>query len=204
MSTSLEGSFFCNRLNRLKRFVWPLSSAACISWKKFMLMKDLKITADSFNLDLVSFVKLLQNILLRFLRLRTFNFGLPLMFENEPSSANSTCYFCMCFLLPFLSSIEMAECPEVNGSAKTIASEDWDKTNRKSEWIRLNVGGHHFLTTRTTLCRDPKSFFFRLCQEDNNLASDKVNNFVLLVVVGSLSCLLISNLKNVCILDFLS
>ena len=69
----------------------------------------------------------------------------------------------------------MAECPEVNGSTKAISSEDWDKSSRKSEWIRLNVGGHHFLTTRTTLCRDPKSFFFRLCQDDNNLASDKVS-----------------------------
>lgn len=67
----------------------------------------------------------------------------------------------------------MAECPEVNGVAKDIPTEDW-AGSRKSEWIRLNVGGRHFLTTRTTLCRDPKSFLFRLCQEDNSLASDKV------------------------------
>lgn len=66
----------------------------------------------------------------------------------------------------------MAECPEINGIANDTPSKDW-VCSRKSEWIRLNVGGHHFLTTRTTLCRDPKSFFFRLCQEDNNLASDK-------------------------------
>lgn len=29
------------------------------------------------------------------------------------------------------------------------------------------------MTTRTTLCRDPKSFLFRLCQDDPDLNSDK-------------------------------
>lgn len=67
----------------------------------------------------------------------------------------------------------MAECPESNGIVNNIVLEKWSGS-RKSEWVRLNVGGQHFLTTRTTLCRDPKSFFFRLCQEDNKLASDKV------------------------------
>ena len=75
---------------------------------------------------------------------------------------------------PILYILEMAECPELNGIGNNIVSEKW-VGSRKSEWIRLNVGGHLFLTTRTTLCRDPKSFFFRLCQEDNNLASDKVS-----------------------------
>ncbi|XP_072028150.1 BTB/POZ domain-containing protein KCTD5-like [Amphiura filiformis] len=42
----------------------------------------------------------------------------------------------------------------------------------KSKWVRLNVGGTYFLTTRTTLCRDPKSFLCRLCQEDPDLNSD--------------------------------
>ncbi len=45
---------------------------------------------------------------------------------------------------------------------------------RKEEWVTLNVGGTMFMTTRTTLCRDPKSFLFRLCQEDPDLNSDKV------------------------------
>ena len=42
------------------------------------------------------------------------------------------------------------------------------------DWIKLNVGGQTFVTTKTTLCRDPKSFLFRLCQNDADLESDKV------------------------------
>jgi len=37
--------------------------------------------------------------------------------------------------------------------------------DRNREWIKLNVGGTYFLTTRATLCKDPNSFFSRLCQE---------------------------------------
>lgn len=43
-----------------------------------------------------------------------------------------------------------------------------------SKWVRLNVGGTYFLTTRQTLCRDPRSFLYRLCQADPDLDSDKV------------------------------
>lgn len=49
-----------------------------------------------------------------------------------------------------------------------------EKAYRKTQWVRLNVGGTYFLTTKTTLCRDPKSFLYRLCQEDPDLNSDKV------------------------------
>uniref|UniRef100_A0A8D2CQY5 BTB domain-containing protein n=1 Tax=Sciurus vulgaris TaxID=55149 RepID=A0A8D2CQY5_SCIVU len=43
-----------------------------------------------------------------------------------------------------------------------------------SKWVRLNVGGTYFLTTRQTLCRDPKSFLYRLCQADPDLDSNKI------------------------------
>ena len=44
-----------------------------------------------------------------------------------------------------------------------------------NQWVRLNVGGTCFLTTKTTLSRDPTSFLARLIQEDSDLISDKVS-----------------------------
>ncbi|VDP10155.1 unnamed protein product [Soboliphyme baturini] len=46
-----------------------------------------------------------------------------------------------------------------------------DAAEASNRWVRLNVGGRIFLTTRQTLCREPKSFFYRLCQEE--FPSDK-------------------------------
>ena len=46
----------------------------------------------------------------------------------------------------------------------------------KTEWVRLNIGGQHFLTTKTTLCKNAHSFFYKLCQDDPSvgLTTDKV------------------------------
>ncbi len=54
----------------------------------------------------------------------------------------------------------------INGNAKQV----------KNEWVRLNIGGKYFVTTKTTLCKDPQSFFFKLCQDDPSigLTTDKV------------------------------
>lgn len=52
---------------------------------------------------------------------------------------------------------------------------------RISEWVKLNVGGTTFMSTRTTLCRDPKSFLYRLVQEEPDLNTDKDENGAFLI-----------------------
>ena len=78
----------------------------------------------------------------------------------------------------------MAEFVDKNGSVDSghpVAEEREHYTSlpiingMNTKWIRLNVGGQVFLTTRTTLCKDPKSFFSRICREDEGLTSDKVS-----------------------------
>lgn len=52
----------------------------------------------------------------------------------------------------------------------------WDippPAGTQAKWVRLNVGGTVFLTTRQTLCREQKSFLCRLCQGEE-LQSDRV------------------------------
>ncbi|KAK9496696.1 hypothetical protein O3M35_006967 [Rhynocoris fuscipes] len=49
------------------------------------------------------------------------------------------------------------------------------------QWVKLNVGGTCFLTTKTTLSRDPNSFLYRLCKEDSDLISDRDENGAYLI-----------------------
>jgi len=50
---------------------------------------------------------------------------------------------------------------------------------QRDEWVRLNVGGTVFMTTKSTLSKDPKSFLCRICQDQESsdgvqqLGSDK-------------------------------
>lgn len=48
------------------------------------------------------------------------------------------------------------------------------KISTMDEWVKLNVGGTHFLTTKTTLCREKGTFLARLAQADPDLPSLKV------------------------------
>uniref|UniRef100_A0A1A9VDA5 Potassium channel tetramerisation-type BTB domain-containing protein n=1 Tax=Glossina austeni TaxID=7395 RepID=A0A1A9VDA5_GLOAU len=50
------------------------------------------------------------------------------------------------------------------------------KKQGTDQWVKLNVGGQYFLTTKTTLSRDPNSFLSRLIQEDCDLISDRRKN----------------------------
>jgi hypothetical protein len=43
----------------------------------------------------------------------------------------------------------------------------------RKEWVRLNVGGRVFTTSRATLTKDPQSFLARIALEDTELGSDK-------------------------------
>ncbi|XP_060101492.1 BTB/POZ domain-containing protein KCTD17 isoform X2 [Heteronotia binoei] len=65
------------------------------------------------------------------------------------------------------------------GEERQRASYAWEScpaplpaSSNRSKWVRLNVGGTVFLTTRQTLCREQKSFLCRLCQGEE-LQSDR-------------------------------
>lgn len=63
---------------------------------------------------------------------------------------------------------------DVDALTRAGGSMDTDsQMSRNNQWVKLNVGGTYFLTTKTTLCRDQKSFLYRLCQDDPDLNSDK-------------------------------
>ncbi|OQR80006.1 BTB/POZ domain-containing protein KCTD2-like [Tropilaelaps mercedesae] len=59
-----------------------------------------------------------------------------------------------------------------NGSRPAQPQQAQQGRRNSTQWVRLNVGGTHFLTTKTTLARDTNSFLYRLCQDDPDLNSD--------------------------------
>jgi hypothetical protein len=62
-----------------------------------------------------------------------------------------------------------------NGDTISIASVDSRPTSSdsKRDWVLLNVGGKHFMTTRSTLSKE-ESFLCRLCQYEPDLKTDVV------------------------------
>lgn len=62
----------------------------------------------------------------------------------------------------------MAECVE-----NSVEHKQTPIKNGRNQWVKLNVGGTCFLTTKTTLAKDPNSFLYRLVQEDSDLISDR-------------------------------
>uniref|UniRef100_A0A8C3J0X5 Potassium channel tetramerization domain containing 2 n=14 Tax=Neognathae TaxID=8825 RepID=A0A8C3J0X5_9CHAR len=60
------------------------------------------------------------------------------------------------------------------GSGGAVSPPGAARPPAASKWVRLNVGGTYFVSTRQTLCREPKSFLCRLCCQDGpELGSDK-------------------------------
>lgn len=45
-------------------------------------------------------------------------------------------------------------------------------SGNNNNWVRLNIGGTIFLTTKSTLNREPKSFLYRVCQDESGLKTD--------------------------------
>ncbi|NXJ04859.1 KCTD2 protein, partial [Odontophorus gujanensis] len=64
--------------------------------------------------------------------------------------------------------------PGFSGAALSPGPAGAARPPSASKWVRLNVGGTYFVSTRQTLCREPKSFLCRLCCQDGpELGSDK-------------------------------
>lgn len=61
-----------------------------------------------------------------------------------------------------------------DASSKNTINNNTLMADSHSDWVRLNVGGTCFTTTRTTLCCDRNSFFYHLIKEDGYLQSQKV------------------------------
>ena len=76
--------------------------------------------------------------------------------------------------------------------AAANVAENWNDLSLKSKsnqtsWVKLNVGGQIFLTTKTTLTKEPNNFLCRLCNEEADLPTDRVSASIQIVLTFSLS-----------------
>ena len=75
----------------------------------------------------------------------------------------------------------------VDSTVRTNQSEGHNISNlpptlsTMDEWVRLNVGGTVFLTTKTTLCKEKGTFLARLAADDPDLPSLKVTGWEVFV-----------------------
>ncbi|XP_069053044.1 BTB/POZ domain-containing protein KCTD5 isoform X2 [Lepisosteus oculatus] len=78
-------------------------------------------------------------------------------------------------------------CPEPGSAGPDCASHDTGTAgtgtsgpNGRGKWVRLNVGGTVFLTTRQTLLKEQTSFLYRLCQhQDLHSDTDETGAYVI-------------------------
>lgn len=61
--------------------------------------------------------------------------------------------------------------------------------HRSTRWVKFNVGGQRFSTSRITLARDKNSFLYRLCHDEEQPTTEPLN-LVSLFVDSSTSLLL--------------
>jgi len=89
-----------------------------------------------------------------------------------------------------------------NGDTISVASIDSRPTSSdsKRDWVLLNVGGKHFMTTRSTLSKE-ESFLCRLCQYEPDLKTDVVCFNYLISSINQIFFLCIQDEKGAYLID---
>ena len=84
--------------------------------------------------------------------------------------------------------VQSSDTSSVNTEADGEVREQRSAAACRDEWVKLNVGGTVFLTTKTTLSKEKKSFLYRLCQDDPDLPSLKASQDLKLILGDETHC----------------